>query len=341
MRRLPKHNRISCVLVAILMALCLLLSGCGEQEVVDRIFALNTYITFTVTGRRAEEAVTALRAEVTRLERLFSTTVETSDVARANASDGAPVTISEETASLLTTAFAVSAETDGAFDVTVRPLVTLWDFEGNPSVPAEEDLAAALALVGQEHVTLTGTEITIDPGSGIDLGGIAKGYVTDRLRDILTEYGIRSAMLVLGGNCYAHGLKPDGSKWRIGIQDPEDASATIGSVRVSDCAVITSGGYQRNFVEDGREYHHILDPETGYPAESGFLSVTILSPDGTLADALSTALFVMGPEKAEAYWRTRDDFEFVAVLTDGSIVVTDGVDFIPGDGTAATTVLSR
>ena len=160
----------------------------------------------------------------------------------------------------------------------------------------------------------------------IDLGGIAKGYTSARIRDIFKKNGIESGLVNLGGNVQALGTKTDGNNWRVAVQSPDDTEDYLGVLSIRDKAVITSGGYERYFEQDGVTYHHIIDPKTGYPAESGLSSVTIVSDDGTLADGLSTALFIMGKDKAESFWRAHSDkFEAVLVTDDGTIYVTEGL----------------
>ena len=161
----------------------------------------------------------------------------------------------------------------------------------------------------------------------IDFGGIAKGYTSDQLAKIFAEYGIESGLINLGGNVDAYGSKTDGTAWRVAIQSPDQDGNYIGVLEATDKAVITSGGYERYFEEDGITYHHIIDPSTGYPADSGLKSVTIICDDGTLADGLSTSLFIMGEEKASQFWQGHsDEFDFVLMKDDGSLVISEGIE---------------
>ena len=160
----------------------------------------------------------------------------------------------------------------------------------------------------------------------IDFGGIAKGYTSSRLMEIFREYNVSSAMVSLGGNVQVLGTKTDGSDWRVAVQNPDGTDDYLGILAIKDKAVITSGGYERYFEEDGKTYHHIMDNETGKPADSDLISVTIISKDGMLADGLSTALFVMGKEDALNYWREhREEFDAILVTKDGEITVTQGI----------------
>ena len=178
----------------------------------------------------------------------------------------------------------------------------------------------------------------------IDFGGIAKGYTSGRIMDIFREHGITSGMVSLGGNVQVLGIKTDGSKWRVAVQNPEDTENYLGVLETQDRAVITSGGYERYFEQDGKTYQHILDPKTGYPADSGLTSVTIVSADGTLADGLSTSLFVMGKEKAVAYWRAHsEEFDAILVEKDGTVSVTENIadQFTPDDAVKKTEIITK
>nr|WP_243106058.1 FAD:protein FMN transferase [Butyricicoccus sp. OF13-6] len=177
-----------------------------------------------------------------------------------------------------------------------------------------------------KQVQQNGSDVSIPADVQVDLGGIAKGYTSDRIMQVFADNGVTSGIVSLGGNVQVLGCKPDGSKWRVAVQDPNDEGENFAVVEIADEAVITSGGYQRYFEEDGATYHHIIDPRTGYPADSGVISSTIISHDGTLADGLSTSLFIMGVDDALDYWRAHSD-EFDAILMDenGAVYVTDGI----------------
>lgn len=316
------------------LAVPLALSGCAGAAERD-LFALDTYIQLTAYGRGASSALADCEAEIRRLEALLSVTQSGSDIARVNRANGAAVTVDPETAALLSEARRLAALTDGAFDPTVYPLMQLWGFGRSPAVPEPADIRALLPLVDAAQLSIAGNEIALPAGAGIDLGGIAKGYVSDRVAALLQSHGIKSAMLSLGGNVHALGSKPNGEAWRIGLRDPMDADAVAGVIAARDCAVITSGSYQRYFEQDGVRYHHILNPTTGYPADSGLCSVTVISTSGVEADALSTALFVMGAEDAIAFWRQHGGFAFVLITADGEILYSENASFSAADGYTA------
>lgn len=321
---------------------CIVLSGCsfgasGSMGGVDReaekvctqdVFAMDTYMGVSAYGSNREKAVEAAVKEINRLDALWSVSSEQGEVYKVNQEGEGK--LSEDTYDLVCEAQSMNQMTDGAFDMTVYPLMELWGFtSGNYKVPSEHEIQAALRKVDQSRVKITKDHrITLEQGQQMDLGAIAKGYTSSRIMEIYKENDVTSGMVSLGGNVQALGTKPDGTKWKIGIRDPESAEGDIiGVVSLADQAVITSGGYERYFEEDGNTYHHILDTKTGYPADNGLSSVSIISEDGTLADGLSTALFVMGKEKAIEFWREHwDAFDTVLVETDGSIYVTEGLE---------------
>ena len=219
-------------------------------------------------------------------------------------------------------------ETDGLFDVTIYPLMQLWGFPTQKyHVPAESELQEALAKVDASQVVIDGDQVSLGTNQEMDLGGIAKGYTSARVMEIFREYGITSGMVSLGGNVQTLNTRPDGKPWQIGIQNPNGQQGSLLAVlSVENKAVITSGGYERYFEEDGNTYIHILNPKTGYPADSGLVSVSVISENGMLADALSTSLYLMGEEQAAGYWRTHaDEFDMILETEDGTLYVTEGI----------------
>ncbi|MCD8086071.1 MAG: FAD:protein FMN transferase [Clostridiales bacterium] len=302
-------------------------AGTSSTEYLE---AMDTYMTLTAYGSHREEALEAACAEIRRLEALLSTGSDSSEVYALNQS-GSGV-LSDDTAALLEYALDLYDSTGGAFDITVYPLMELWGFTTQDyQVPAADALQSTLALVGADRLTYDSDTqtLTLGEGQAIDFGGIAKGYTSQQVMELFLEAGVTSAMVSLGGNIHCLGTKPDGSLWRIGIQDPAGAEGEIAAiVSVTDQAVITSGGYQRYFEDEdtGETYHHIIDPATGYPAKSGLSSVSIVTGDGTLGDGLSTALYIMGLEEATAYWRAHSTlFQAILIDDDGAIYVTEGI----------------
>lgn len=338
-----------------LLAAALLLTACAapperrEDAPVERQFlAMDTAMSLCVYGE--EETVPAAEAEIRRLESLLSRTRADSAVSRLNRS-GHLTEDGGELWRLLEAAEEYSAAAGGAFDVTIAPVASAWGFtEEVQQVPSSEDLAALLDHVGPEHVHLEadGVSVRLDAGTEIDLGGIAKGYAADCLRAIFQEAGSSRGWASLGGNVLAWGTRPDGTPWRVGIQDPwyPDQQRFVGTLGLEDAFAVTSGGYQRYFEQNGVTYHHILDPASGMPAGSGLVSVTVVAAaqgdaaartpgSGAMCDAFSTALFVMGEEKALEFWRSGGyEFQLVLVTEDGRVVSTAGLEgiFTPEDG---------
>jgi len=235
---------------------------------------------------------------------------------------------SEETAALLQSAMTYSAATGGLFDVTVAPLVSLWGITtDSPRVPSQSEIDALLPLVGSGHIHMDGNAVTLDSGCAVDLGGIAKGYASDRVAQVLRQYAVTGAAVSLGGNVYVCGQKSDGSAWSVAVQDPKDTGAYAMTLELTDVFAVTSGGYQRYFTDsDGTVYQHILDPRTGRPAQTDLLSVTVIGQNGTMADAYSTALYVMGEQAACDFWRDSGGaFDLVLITADGRVLYTPGL----------------
>ena len=296
-----------------------------QKSCTKQLFAMDTFMSFTAYGKNCEKAVDAAIDEVERLDALLSTGKETSEVSRINAAGGGEV--SEDTAVILQEAMEVYQRTEGLFDVSIYPLMELWGFPSQEyHVPTRKELLEVLSLVDASKIAFDGTYIKLLEGQRIDFGGIAKGYTSARVMDIFQECGIHSGMVTLGGNVQVLNKKLDGSKWQVAIRDPEHEGKILGVLGVENQAVITSGGYERYFEEDGETYIHILNPRTGYPADKDLISVTVISEDGMLADALSTSLYLMGREEAVSYWeRYGEEFEMVLVTEKGEILVTEGI----------------
>lgn len=317
----------------------LLLCGCAQKGSVSgesvpkestQVFAMDTVMDITVYADSSDAAKAALQsaeAEINRLDALLSRQDENSAISAVNNSNGQAVAVDEEVLSLLQTAVSYSEETTDAFDITVAPIMDAWDFTGeNPRVPSRQELDELLTHVGDDRIQFGDSTVTLESGMAVDLGGIAKGYASDRLAEVFAESGIDSAMVSLGGNVYVRGSKPDGSAWRVAVEDPNDPGEYLGVLSLTDCFAITSGGYQRYFEQDGVTYYHIIDPKTGDVARSGLKSVTIICSNGTMGDALSTALFVMGFDDAVSFWQSYDtDFDMVLVDNDNHIYLTEGL----------------
>mgnify|MGYP001084059050 CR=1 FL=1 len=327
-------RRFGALLAALLLAGSLTAcGGAAAQEMqTAQVFAMDTVMGPQATGGEPAEALAAAEDEIYRLDEELSRTREDSAVSQLNRAEaGTSVEVGTELYDLIARALAFSQATDGAFDITLAPVSSAWGFtEDAYRVPAQEELAGLLAHVGSEHVHLDGASaVSLDQGTQIDLGAIAKGYASDAVAAIYQEHGITHGIVDLGGNTWVCGGNLEGEPWQIGIQDPaRSAGALAGILEASDAFAVTSGGYQRYFEENGQLYHHIIDPATGRPAESGLTSVTVVADgaagNGTMCDALSTALFVMGLERATEFWRASSDFEAVFITEDGTICATEG-----------------
>lgn len=305
----------------------ILLAGCApapaEPAAERTFFAMDTVMTLRLYEGGGEDLLDRAEERVKELESLLSVTDETSEIYALNHSGTAQ--LSPDTAQLLAGALSACGRTGGALDISIYPVLRSWGFTtGEYTVPSEDDISALLPLVDYTQVDLDGSTAALPSGMEIDLGSVAKGYTGDQLAALLKESGVPSALLDLGGNIQAVGAKPDGSLWRVGVRDPE-GEGNIGVVSVTDQAVITSGGYERYFEQDGMRYWHILDPKTGKPARSGLASVTVVGDSGVLCDGLSTALFVMGLDGALDHWRQHQDFEAIFVSEDGSVTITAGL----------------
>ncbi len=306
-----------------------LLAGCGNMaESSTTIFAMDTVMTLTAYGDNGEAAVSTATVRINELDTLLSTNRESSQVWAINHSNGTPTALSSDTGLILQQAQALGGATGGALDITIYPVVKAWGFTtGDYTVPAADQLAALLDKVNYAAVSYDPAANTVSLPSDmeLDLGAVAKGYTGDAVAAVFAECGVTSGVANLGGNIRTIGTKPNGDLWSIGIQDPEDESAYFGVLSVADCSVVTSGSYERYFQQDGQTYWHILNPATGYPADSGLISVTIVGENGTLCDGLSTALFVMGLDGATAYWRENGGFDMVLMTKERDVWITAGL----------------
>ena len=311
-------------LIVLTGILILLLSACGKKEETVSFFAMDTYMSLRAYGCDGA-LLQELMQEVGQLEATLSVTRPESALYRLNET-GVLENPAARVRELVEKALQLCLETDGALDVTLYPLVKEWGFPTKEyRVPAPEKIQQLLDLVDYRRISLSPDAIRLQKGMALDLGSIAKGYTGDLLTARLREAGVQHALLDLGGNIQTIGPKPDGNLWQIGIRNPEGGDY-IGVVSVQDMAVITSGGYERHFTgEDGRDYWHILDPATGYPADSGLKSVTVIGTEGWRCDGLSTALFVMGAERARVYWQTNSGFELVLLTKTGQVIITEGL----------------
>ncbi len=330
--------RIKRISLALLLCLTgILTAGCTRERETTPItksgFYFDTVIQITLYDDRQEALIDDCFAMAAEYEHLLSRTVADSDISRINQSQGAPITVSDDTISVLEAGLSYCELSGGAFDITLGAVIDLWDIKNNPGVlPAQEDLAMALDSVGYEAVTIDGNEVTLtNPEAKVDLGAISKGWIADRMKEYLNEQGVTEGILNLGGNVLVLGPKSDGSAYRIGLQKPFDQDGSLLlSVDIADGTVVTSGNYQRYFELDGTIYHHIFDPDTGYPYQNGLLSVTIVCPKSVDGDGLSTTCFALGLTEGLALIERLPDTEAVFITEDFEVVTSSGMgDTIP------------
>ena len=323
--------RVSSVRI-LLVGICLLfLVSCGlEQSSRTEIDLLGTTCTVTVYARDPSPVLERSFARVREIDASMSYAGAESEVAEINRAAGKEaVVVSPSTLKVIDRGLHFSQLGEGRFDISIGPLVELWGIgkEHFGRVPSAEDIKDAVSRIDYTRVRVDGESVALaDPDMAIDLGGIAKGYAADEIVEILKDSGVKHALINLGGNVYAHGTKTDGSQWRIGVQNPEsNRGSYLGVVTVADRAVVTSGPYERFFTVDGKKYHHILDPATGFPVENGLSSVTIVAENSMDADGLSTLVFVSGVEKGLALVESLDGIEALLVTEDKRLFASPGM----------------
>lgn len=322
-------------LIAILLTMLLgiLAAGCAkktEEEIptIKTRFIMGTVVTVKVYGANGSKIAQEVLDKLDHLEKLMSVNIADSEVSQINAKAGMePVVVSEDTFEVIQRAVQYAHQTDGLFDPTIGPLVQLWGIGGNHAkVPTPEEIANVLPLVNYKNVVIDEEAKTIylsQRGMMIDVGGIAKGYAADQAIEIYRKNKVKSAFINIGGNVMVHGTKPDKSLWRIGIQDPRAVRDDLMAVvQLNDQAVVTSGDYERFIVRDGKRYHHILNPKTGYPSDSGLISASIIGKESFDADALSTSVFLMGAE-AGIKLAQSSGYEVMLITADKKVIITD------------------
>lgn len=313
--------------ISAMLSALLFLTGCSAESspepVQGTFFAMDTMMDFTIYGESG--LIDQSESLIASLESLVSVTDTGSELYAINQTGSG--TLTGKASSLMEQALEICRRTDGALDLSIYPIVRAWGFTtGSYQVPDEAEIQALLPLVDYRKIQYDAADgdVTLPEGMKIDLGSVAKGYAGQLVAQMLREHGVQSALLNLGGNVQTVGAKPDGSPWQIGIKDPQGEDAMM-VLSVEDQAVVTSGGYERYFEQDGQTYWHIMDPSTGHPADSGLISVTIVGDEGVVCDGLSTALFVMGLEKAADLWAQSGDFEAVFVTASGEVYITKGL----------------
>lgn len=306
----------------------LLLSGCSlkTQEPISKTgIYFDTVIQIDIYDSNDTKLLNKCFEYCESFEQTISRTIETSEIYKINHSKGNPVEVSDVTLELLQKGIEYGDLTNGKFDITIAPLMELWDFKNNSGdVPSHNDILEALSHVNYKNIVIDGNKVSLsDPDAAIDLGGIAKGYMADYLKEYLISEGIENALINLGGNILTVGSKPDGTPFNLGIQKPFDKQGTaITSVKVTDSSVVSSGVYERYFEVDNTLYHHILDTTTGYPCDNNLLGVTILSEKSVDGDALSTSCFVLGLDAGQKLIKTLDGVDAIFITEDYELIDT-------------------
>ncbi len=313
----------------------------NQKEITKTITAMNTVMQITVFNTSEgtnEDVLNAMITRIEELEKLFDPNLPDSDIYKINNSPGVPsdkvaseedrIFLNEDTINILLSAKSNYYETGYAFDVKLMPVIELWGFDdGSYGVPKDDEIKNALKIIEKSQIGIYSDEsyITISEGTKVSLGGIAKGYLGDALLKIAREYGA-TALLSLGGNIVLCGNKNNGDMWSVGIKNPNDTENIACSFESDgNKSVVTSGAYERYFQYGGKTYHHIIDPKTGCPSDSDLLSVTVVGENGADCDAWSTALFVMGKEKAVEFAKEHNSYDFIFITKDNEIYITDGI----------------
>ena len=334
-----KHTKISSnrglrVLALLLcLAMALSLAACGEnRKVTQELYSMDTVMTLTAYGDKAEQGLTAASSVILAMDVMLDPELSTSTVYAINHARGQSVVVSAQMAKMLTCAKNVYDQSGGALDLSLYPLIKRWGFVDQKYYkPTEAEIQEDLSRLCFDKISLTSFpasgsySLTIPEYGELSFGAVAKGCAAENAIDAMRQAGVVSGIISLGGNVQTLGVKPDGSLWKVAIQDPDNPDGYVGVVTVGETAVVTSGPYQRNFTIKNTVYHHILNPATGHPSGSALKSVTIICEDGTMADCLSTAMFVLGETKALNYWRQYGGFEMILITTDDRIVCTKGL----------------
>lgn len=318
------RKRIKRAVCAVITLMSFILSACAAAEPDTVSFeAMDTLMTLTVYGDG--DICQQLKSRIEELDGLLDATDENSEIFKLNRDKTARV--SEDTAELLSRSLELCGSLSGSFDITVYPAVLAWGFTtGEYRVPEDEELSELCRSIDYRSVEYDKDIFTVPDGVTLDPGAVAKGYAADKCREILSQSEARAAVLNLGGTVCMYGQKPDGSRFRVGIADPENPAGYFGYLSCGEGVIATSGGYERYFVsDDGTKYIHILDPDTAKPVDNGILSVTVCCENGAEADAVSTALFVMGPGKAEEFYRENTGFDFIILTDDNTLYITEGI----------------
>jgi thiamine biosynthesis lipoprotein len=319
------------ILLLILSFFSILLSACSNEQEIPSAkksrFLMDTLVQMQAHGKNAEKAVEESMDRIKELENFMSKTLETSEIYKINNNPGERIEISDDTKLVLEKSLYYAEITDGKFDPTIGVLVGLWGIgTEDANVPSDSEIENALKNIGYQKLYIYNNQAEVEKGVQLDLGGIAKGYAADEVKKIAEKHNVNSAFVNLGGNVLVIGNKVDGSKWRVGIQDPRQGRGSVMAIiEASDKTIVTSGNYERYFEEDGKVYHHILDPDTGYPADTNLLSVSIISENSFDADALSTSIYILGLEKGMEFIENMEETEVMFITNELEVYLSSGL----------------
>ena len=331
MKKYKNHLKSSLLLIFCIF----LIAGCSKKSPKEPIskseLLMGTVVTVTIYDSSDESILDKVFLKVKELESKLSINENGTIVDKINENAGiSPVKVDEETFAVIEKGLEFSNISNGLFDITIGPLVKLWSI-GLPEekLPSESEISSVLPLIDRNKLILDKENLTVyleDKGMQIDLGGIAKGFTADIISQLLSENNVNSAIIDLGGNIFAKGLKVDGSKWRIGIQNPNsDRGATIGAINIENQSIVTSGTYERYLEQDGVKYHHILNPSTGYPYENNISGITIVSDHSIDGDGLSTSVFAMGIEEGLKFINNYEGVDAIFVTNDNKLYLSNGI----------------
>lgn len=331
MKYIRNHKRPICAVLCLCMLLPL--AACGESKMTQRqVFAMDTVMTLTAYGNKADIGLNAAQSIIMSMDSMLDPDIETSTTYAINHAQGASIVVSGQIADMINTAKTVYDRSGGALDLSLYPVIKRWGFlDGRYYVPTDVELYEDLSRKCYGDIVLSSFPssgsyaLTVPTYGQITFGAVAKGCAANNAIAAMRNAGVTSGIISLGGNVQTLGKKPDGSEWTVAIQDPNNTATYLGIIEVGETAVVTSGTYQRFFTLNNKTYHHIINPKTGNPVNNTLSSVTIVCSDGTMADSLSTAMFVLGESAALNYWRKYGDFEMILVTTDNQVICTKGL----------------
>ena len=330
-------NRAIINILSVLLCITMLLplAACTSDEPVQtQLFAMDTMMSLTAYGKNAQAGIDSATGIIKSMDKALDPKSQDSVVSLINRAEGNDVIVPVQVAEMLRTAMSVNYKSKGALDLSIYPIYLAWgEFkEETARIPEADELKELVHNLHFDEASLTrfpgesSYSFKIPAGTQISFGAVAKGCASNYAIEAMKDAGVESGIVSLGGNVQTLGIKPDGSNWTVAVEDPNNPGAYLGTLSVGETAVITSGNYQRYFKgEDGEKYHHIIDPDTGRPVENNLLSVTIICKDGTLADCLSTAMFVLGEKGALQYWRDNGGFEMIMVTDENQVICTSGL----------------